>query len=131
MPPSAHPNGSPARTLQLVRSAISVAVLLFIAVAAQVRKPPPFPRTEVAYAAVAVAVLALGAIFVFRRQYAAATTRAQRATYCIIGWAMGEGPALIGVVSYFLGNSFTTAVPGLLVFVTSLALFPIPEDGPA
>ena len=128
MTTSAHPPGTPARMLQLIRTAITLGVLLFIVVAVQVRRTPSVPPAAVGYTAAGFAVFMLATLLFVRSRYASASSRAQRSTFCIVAWAIGEMTALFGITSYLIGNPFTTLVPGLLVFAASLLLIPIPED---
>lgn len=45
----------------------------------------------------------------------------------IIGWAVGEGAALLGTVIHFAGGPFASLAIGLLAFVYALILLPIPR----
>jgi hypothetical protein len=53
---------------------------------------------------------------------------ARRRQISIIAWAVGEGAALLGLVTYYLLGSTQSAAPGLLAFAVALGLFPIPRD---
>jgi len=52
---------------------------------------------------------------------------AKQAQYLIIGWALGEAPALFGIVLFMGGAGVTPLSLGLLTFVFTLVLLPIPR----
>jgi hypothetical protein len=72
-------------------------------------------------------VAATAALLYLRRLYAAAPTRARRATAAILGWSAGELAALAGIVHYFVTGDPQRFTFGMLVFVIALLLFPIPR----
>ena len=51
----------------------------------------------------------------------------RRGTYLIIGWALGEAAALFGVVQYMGGGNAASMGLGLMTFVFTLVLLPIPR----
>ena len=123
-----NPNGPPARVLQIIRFAMAAGVLAFAAVSTQVRKLPPEPPLEIGYVAAGFALFILLPLFFFQARARTLPSRGDRATCCLIGWALGEGAAMLGVVSYFIGNPPVWTLPGLAVLALALITFPIPED---
>ena len=53
---------------------------------------------------------------------------ARRGPVLVIGWALGEGVALFGIVQHFIGGPLSTMAIGLLTFVVVLLLLPIPRE---
>lgn len=51
----------------------------------------------------------------------------QQAQYLIIGWALGEAAALFGVVMFMGGGGIGPLSLGLMTFVFTLVLLPIPR----
>lgn len=45
----------------------------------------------------------------------------------VVGWAPGEGAALLGIVSHFLGGTVATMTVGILAFAVVLVILPIPS----
>jgi hypothetical protein len=72
-----------------------------------------------------VALAAAGALLLRTRLEGAPPSRV--ASMLIIGWALGEGAALMGAVSYMAGNGLGPFALGLMGFVVTLVLLPIPR----
>ena len=123
-------HGPPAVTMQIIRASMALGVVTFAAVATQVREVPPEPPVVIGYAAAAGAFTMLAMIVFFRARMATLVTRAQRCTNSIIGWALGESAAFLGVISFFLGNPPVWTLPGLIVLAVALVAFPVPENEP-
>lgn len=128
-------HGTPARVLAFIRAAIALPVVAF-AVAVyllQSRGQPSNPAVGGAfdYAVIGISVVSLLTLFFVRKLYTAAPNRSQRASFAIVGWAVGEAPALFGVVAFFVAGDPLRMAPGLALLVISLLLFPIPADRPA
>jgi hypothetical protein len=51
----------------------------------------------------------------------------RQAQYLIIGWALGEAAALFGIVMYMGGGGIAPLSLGLMTFVFTLVLLPIPR----
>lgn len=64
----------------------------------------------------------------FLRSRVASATPQQGSTMTVIGWALGEGVALFGVVQHYLGAPVTTLAVGVLTFVVALVLLPVPQE---
>lgn len=124
-------HGTPAATLQIIRASIAAAPLMFALVSTQVRKVPAEPPVVIGYAAAGVALFALGLMCFFQSRSRTLPTRGERATYAVIGWALGESAAFFGGVSYFVGNHPLWTIPGFVVLALALILFPVPQDEPA
>ena len=69
---------------------------------------------------------AAGALFL--RSRLDSTPPAHRGTMTVIGWALGEGVALFGVVQHYLGAPVTTLAVGLITFALVLVLLPVPQE---
>ncbi|ARA94355.1 hypothetical protein AWN76_015145 [Rhodothermaceae bacterium RA] len=75
-----------------------------------------------------MAFAALGGLLLLRRRYGQSTPEQQR-TYCVIGWALGEGVSLFGAVILLLGGGPLFFLAGLLLFGIAWLLLPIPSAG--
>jgi hypothetical protein len=128
MHPDPSPHGTQALVLRMIRASLVASVLVFLAVTSQLRHPESEAHVSVGYAATGAALLSLGAIALVRSRSRVAATRADRATLCIVGWAIGESAALFGTVSYFLGNEAVWSLAGMLAFAAALLALPVPED---
>ncbi|HYW09669.1 MAG TPA: hypothetical protein VE913_22085 [Longimicrobium sp.] len=128
MHPDPSPHGTQALVLRMIRASLVASVLVFLAVTSQLRHPESEGTLSVGYAATGAGFLSLAAIALVRARSRVAATRADRATLCIVGWAIGEGVALFGAVSYFLGNEPVWSAAGMVAFAVALVALPIPED---
>ncbi len=54
---------------------------------------------------------------------------AKRGLLTLIGWSFGESVALIGVLLHYMGGPITSLAIGIVGFVFSLLLLPVPRDG--
>ena len=123
-------HGPPAVTMQIIRASMAMGVAMFAVVTTQVRQPQPEPPVQIGYIAAVFAVAMLVPIFFFRSRMETLSTRSQRCTFSIIGWALGEAAGMLAVISYFIGNSLVWSLPGLLVLAVALIAFPVPENEP-
>ena len=121
---------SPA-SLAVVRLAILAAVLFFGAAAWWVhrtpgRVPDPAPDVDVLrLAGLALWVLAASGVLVVRGRWLRATGP-ERARLSIVGWALGEIPALWGAAYYFLTGDALRYLTGVLFLALVFLLFPVP-----
>lgn len=115
-----------ASRLGIIRIALVVTVVVFAAFAHLHHQHNHLGAAE--YLPLLVAVVALGLVFYFREQAAAAATSAQAESFTIVAWALGEGAALTGWVFRFLGGSHLFALPGTLVFLLAILLVPVPRE---
>lgn len=54
---------------------------------------------------------------------------AKRGLLTLIGWSFGEGVALFGIILHFMGGPVASLAIGVVGFVFSLLLLPVPRDG--
>ena len=125
----------PSRHLFIIRVALLTGVTAFAALVLYQRS-----RGMAALSAEAGSMLALmryvlwglagaataGALFL--RSRLDSTTPAHRGIMTVIGWALGEGVALFGVVQHYLGAPVTTLAVGLITFALVLVLLPVPQE---
>jgi hypothetical protein len=125
--------GPAATKLLLIRTALLAGLLVFGGVTWYMRRQPdalvlPPERARLyGYVFVAMAAAALTALFVLRRRLQAPgglTEMAAVQTY-IIGYAIAEGTALFGGVTWFLGGSQQWYVAGILLMVASFQVLPV------
>lgn len=124
----------PQRTLFIIRTALMTGVFMFAAIAyfgPGFGMAPAFDFGEMAsnlryvlWGFLAVAVI--GASLIRPRVEVAPPER--QAQYLIIGWALGEAAALFGVVMYMGGGGIGPLSLGLMTFVFTLVLLPIPRS---
>ena len=129
-----NPPLSRAANLALIRIALLGGVLLFGGVSYYLHhagSAPPAPGAEQArmlrWIGYAVWGGAIAAIFAVRALFARATDAGRRANLTIIGWALGESPALYGGVIYFLSGDWQLYIAGLVAMLTTFAIFPAPR----
>jgi FtsH-binding integral membrane protein len=53
----------------------------------------------------------------------------KRGLLTLIGWSFGEGVALFGIILHFMGGPVATLAIGVVGFVFSLLLLPVPREG--
>ena len=125
-------------TLRIIRLALLSGLLLFGAVVWYLTASGSFtaPMDAEAFFPMQIAFVALlggagGALFVVHQRWKAATAPAQKASFSIIGWALGEAPALFGGVLMLLtSGNVLYYLCGLILFIIAWLLFPI-NDGAA
>ena len=130
-PPPARPAG-PA-TLNLIRFAILLAVLTFGGVTWFVHRQPgwtPDPSMDpavlrsVGYALWGTALIAVAFL---RLRWDREQSPARRAPLRVVGWALGEAPALWGGVYYFVTDDAGWYALGVTFLILTFLLFPIPR----
>jgi len=130
--PYRHRSGPTPTNLFLIRASFLTAVLVFGAVTYYVHSgaPPTFTtdRQTITWIVLGAWGVITASLIVTGRLYKNADTRARRASLAIIGWGLGEMAALLGGVHYFLTGSPQRYGYGLIIFVISLVMFPIPQD---
>jgi FtsH-binding integral membrane protein len=52
----------------------------------------------------------------------------KRGLLTLIGWSFGEGVALFGIILHFIGGPVATLAIGVVGFVFSLLLLPVPRE---
>ena len=122
MPP-ANPRPQP---LQLIRLFLLTAVLLFGAVVLFVHRQPNWKPgvlpIAVSYAVVPYAILAVWIAAVLKGRVRQEPDPQRRASLLVIGWALGEGAALIGLIIFYVTGQAQWYGFGLLAMVISFAL---------
>lgn len=123
----------PTRNLFIIRIALMTGVFMFAGIAyfgPQVGMAPSLelgPQLDTlrwvarAFSAIAVAVAVL------LRPKLESAPPASLGGYLISGWAVGEAAALIGVVTYMAGGGLAPFSLGLMAFVFTLVMLPIPR----
>lgn len=125
----------PSRVLFLIRMAIAVGVGAFAAFTTFQRSrdpvaPEQFSRLPFDTLRLVLLGLAVGAVLaaLFLRTRMESAPPARRRLMTIIGWSFGEGVALFGIVLHFIGGPVSTMGIGLLAFVLTLLLLPVPRE---
>jgi hypothetical protein len=125
----------PSRQLFIIRVALVVGVAVFAALAMYQRMRGTMTAAPLAMESLGAlryalwglsAAAVLAAIFLRSRMESA--TPALRRAMTIIGWAFGEGVALLGTVQYYLGADVARMQTGLVIFATTLILLPVPRE---
>jgi len=126
---------TPPRTLATIRIAILLGVLAFGAVTWIVHRragwtPIPDARADaLRRAGMGVWALALAGCGLLRLRWTRVEDARTRAQVGIIGWAMGEIPALWGGMYYLLTGTVSWYAAGLLFLLLTFRLFPLPGRG--
>lgn len=126
----------PSRHLFIIRIALFAGVATFAALVLYQRSQgietlgagEPAIVNTMRYALWALAGSAVAAALFLRSRVEAASP-AQRGGMTVIGWALGEGVALFGVVLHFIGGPISALAIGVLTFVVVLILLPVPPAG--
>lgn len=123
----------PYRNLLIIRIALMTGVFLFAGIA---YFGPRFGMAPVlglgdalrplGYALWAFLALAVGGALLLRTKLEGATPD-RLSQYLIIGWALGESAALMGIILYMGGGGIGPLSIGLMGFVSTLVLLPIPR----
>lgn len=119
----------PRVALPIIRLAMGAGTLAFGAVAVVLARsrpsdvPPPPGLSWVAWGVWGTALAALAA---WRLLRAPQVERGDPATL-IVGWAIGEVPALFGAAYVILTGQPTLLLAGFVIYAASMALFPMPR----
>jgi hypothetical protein len=123
----------PQRNLFIIRTALMTGVFMFAAIAyfgPGLGMSPAFAFGEMAsnlrfvlWGFLALAVIGTSLI----RPRVELAPPSRQAQYLIIGWALGEAAALFGIVMYMGGGGIAPLSLGLMTFVFTLVLLPIPR----
>ena len=123
---------SDAKVFFLIRLAMTVGVITFVAVAWFLQGRGEIPARSVSsltalttamYTAVGIAAAVVMAL----RLRIASAEPAMRRSLSVVAWAVGEFAALFGGVMLFLTGDLRLVLPGALVFALALAAVRIPE----
>lgn len=119
--------------LRVIRLALFAGVMMFGAVAWYVTRQGPvseLPEQTTRYLSfvlMGLAVASLAALTVVRGVTANSKDYARRSTLTVVGWALGEAPALLGGVLYLLTGSPVPFITGLFVLLVGFLMIPVPE----
>lgn len=84
-------------------------------------KPGVLP-IAVLYALVAYSILAVSIAAVLKGRVGRERDQQRRASMLLVGWAVGEGPALLGVVIFYITGQVQWYGYGLLAMVSSFVM---------
>lgn len=120
----------------IIRMALLLGVLAFAGFTIYLRQSGNLPEadaetlgriTYMRYAVWALAAFSVAWAFLWKARAEAAMTEQGAASSMIIGWAPGEGTALLGAVTHFVGGPIATLALGLLAFIVVLMIVRIPS----
>jgi hypothetical protein len=123
------------KQLFLIRIALLLGVTIFAGITVFLRQsgnlPPADAETLERITYMRYAVWALSAVSVawalaWKARAEAAMTAQGVSSAMIVGWAPGEGTAILGIVTHFLGGPIATLAFGILAFVVVLLILRIP-----
>jgi len=124
--PLAKPSPQP---VQLIRLALITGVLMFGAVILFVHRQPSWKPgvlpSAIGYALLAYAIVAVLVARAMRGRVLREPDPQRRASLLLIGWAVGEGAALLGAVIFFVTGQGQWYLLGLLAMLTVFAFLPI------
>jgi len=124
--PLAKPSPQP---VQLIRLALITGVLMFGAVILFVHRQPSWKPgvlpSAIGYALLAYAIVAVLVARAMRGRVLREPEPQRRASLLLIGWAVGEGAALLGAVIFFVTGQGQWYLLGLLAMLTVFAFLPI------
>ena len=75
----------------------------------------------------AVLIGSAGVVFLFRKRRQAASSKTEIATTNIVGWALGEGVALLGAVILMLTGNVVYFAAGVVYMLAVFTMFPVPR----
>jgi hypothetical protein len=123
----------PFRSLFIIRTALMTGVFLFAAVAFFGPRFGVMPQADLnpmigqlRYALWGAMAVAMVAALLLRSRVESVRPEKQGALL-IIGWALGEMAALFGSAMYMAGGGSTLLSLGLMTFVFTLVILPIPR----
>ncbi len=125
----------PSKQLLIIRVALITGVFLFAGVSVYLRAVGGSEATQAVanlpvgtlrYVLWGLVVACGAAVFVLRPR-AEVAPPALRGTLTIVGWTLGEGVALFGIILHFAGADISTLALGLLSFIFALVLLPVPR----
>jgi hypothetical protein len=85
-------------------------------------KPGVLPIVVVEYVLVAYSILAVSIAAVLKGRVGRERDASRRASLLLVGWAVGEGAALIGVIIFYITGQAQWYGLGLLAMVCSFAM---------
>lgn len=129
-------NGTSARpaVLRVIRLALLAGVVVFGSVVYYMTREGPMSDVPneaaraLSFALMGLSAASLAALFVVRSIRERAESYDRRSTFTIVGWSVGEAPALLGGVVYLLTASPLPYLTGLSVLIASFLIIPVPEE---
>ncbi|HKS04993.1 MAG TPA: hypothetical protein VJR92_01660 [Gemmatimonadaceae bacterium] len=123
-----------ATQLLLIRTALLAGLLLFGAATWYIRRgttivPMPADRAQqFGYIFIALAVSALGGMFFVRSRLEKGVEGTAAVQQYMTGYAMAEGTALFGGVTWYMGGNQNWYIAGVLLMVTAFQILPIKRE---
>lgn len=123
------------KQLFLIRMALLIGVTTFAGITIFMRSSGNLPEADAAtleritymrYAVWALSAFSVTWAFLWKARAEAAMTEAGVNQAIILGWAPGEGTAILGTVTHFLGGPVASLAFGMLAFVAVLLVLRIP-----
>lgn len=123
------------RQLFIIRIALLLGVTAFAGITVFMRASGNLPEADAAaleritymrYAVWALAAFSVAWAFLWKARAEAAMTEAGVNQAIIVGWAPGEGTAILGTVTHFIGGPVASLAFGMLAFVVVLLILRVP-----
>ncbi len=123
------------RQVFLIRIALILGVGTFAAITVFMRASGNLPEADAAtlekivymrYAVWALSAFSLAWAFFWKARAESAMSEQGVNQSLIVGWAPGEGTAILGIVTHFIGGPVATMAFGLLAFVLVLLVLRVP-----
>ncbi|MBK7905546.1 MAG: hypothetical protein IPJ78_03190 [Gemmatimonadetes bacterium] len=123
------------KQLFIIRIALIFGVAMFAALTVFLRQSGNLPEPDAAalerigymrYGVWGLSALAVAWAFLWKARAESAMSEQGAASSMILAWAPGEGAAILGVVTHFLGGPIATMAFGILAFIVVLLIARIP-----
>ena len=120
--------------LRVIRLAMLAGVVVFGSVVYYMTREGPMSDVPneaaraLSFALMGLSAASLAALFVVRSIRERAVSYDRRSALTIVGWSVGEAPALLGGVIYLLTASPLPYLTGLSVLIASFLMIPVPEE---
>lgn len=124
------------KQLFIIRIALILGVAMFAGLTVVMRASGSLPEADAAtleriqymrFAVWGLSAFSVGWAFLWKSRAEAAMTESAASQSLILGWAPGEGTAILGTVTHFLGGPVATMAFGILAFVVVLLVARIPR----
>jgi hypothetical protein len=125
------------RQVFLIRIALILGVATFAAITVFMRASGNLPEADATtlekivylrYAVWALSAFSLAWAFFWKTRAESAMSEQGVNQSLIVGWAPGEGTAILGIVTHFMGGPVATMAFGLLAFVLVLLVLRVPAS---
>jgi hypothetical protein len=119
--------------LRVIRVALLAGVVIFGTVVFYLTREGPVSDVPaetaryLSFVLVGLAAASLAALLVVRSVRDNTPDREKKSSLTVVGWALGEAPALLGGVIYMLTASPVPYLTGLAVLIVAFLMIPIPE----